>query len=234
MSVSALVLQTQDNCPPGLLGDWAASRGLALDILRVDRWSELPDPSAYDCAIALGSYASLAGPWASWVAREVEWIRQADAAGVPVLGICFGAQALAVALGGAVRKLPSPECAWIELDTADADFVPAGPWLALHEDAITPPPLSYELARSVSGPQVFMAGSHLGVQFHPEVTGALLSRWIADRRDLLAPVGGELLDTEREWGHAAARAALRLFDAFAVHARIQLRPAPEETRIASA
>ncbi len=233
MSVSALVLQTHENCPPGLLSDWAASRGLALDILRVDRWTELPDPSGYDCAIALGSYASLAGPWTDWVAHEVEWIRHADAAGVPVLGICFGAQALAVALGGAVRKLPSPELAWIELDTADPDFVGAGPWLALHEDTIIPPPLSYELARSVSGPQAFMTGSHLGIQFHPEVTSGLLSRWIADRRDLLARVGGELLATERDSGHAAAGAALRLFDAFAVHARIALRVTPERTRIAS-
>lgn len=233
MSISVLVLQTQDNCPPGLLGDWALSRGLALDVLRVDRWSELPDPSEYECAIALGSYTSLAGPWADWVAREVEWIRQADAAGVPVFGICFGAQALAVALGGAVRRLPAPELAWIELDTADPDFVSAGPWLAVHEDMITPPPLSYELARGVSGPQAFTTRSHLGVQFHPEVTGGLLSRWIGDRRDLFARVGGELLATERECRHAAADAAIRLFDAFAMHARIALTAAPANRRVAS-
>ncbi len=230
---SALVLQTHDNCPPGLLGDWAASRGLALDVLRVDRWRELPDPAGYDCGIALGSHASLAGPWTGWVAREVEWIRHADAVGVPMLGICFGAQALAVALGGSVRKRPSPELAWIELDTADPDFVAAGPWLALHEDTIIPPPLSYELARSVSGPQAFMTSAHLGVQFHPEVTGGLLSRWIADRRDLFAGVGDELIASGRDRWQAAAEAALRLFDAFAVHARLALAcPSPVERRIA--
>ena len=132
MSISVLVLQTQDNCPPGLLGDWALSRGLALDVLRVDRWSELPDPSEYECAIALGSYASLAGPWADWVAREVEWIRQADAAGVPVFGICFGAQALAVALGGALMLFS----AWLLFDNrgalsgaSGAAFIRYGPWL---------------------------------------------------------------------------------------------------------
>lgn len=226
MSMSALVLQTQDNCPPGLLGDWAASRGLALDVLRVDRWSELPDPAEYACAIALGSYASLAGAWTDWVAREVEWIRRADAAAVPVLGICFGAQALAVALGGSVRKMTAPELAWIELDTADPDFIAAGPWLALHEDTIDPPPRSYELARSASGPQAFMIGSHLGVQFHPEVMGGLLSRWIADRRDLFAAVGGELVASERKWRAAAADAAVRLFDAFAVNARVELTATP--------
>jgi len=232
-SPSAVVLQTQDSCPPGLLGDWAAARGLALDILRVDRWNELPDPVGYDCAIALGSYASLAGPWPGWVAREVEWIRRADALDVPVLGICFGAQALAVALGGSVSRLDSPEHAWIELDTADPEFVPRGPWLAVHEDTITPPPLSYELARNGSGPQAFAHGSHLGIQFHPEVTPRLLSRWIADHRESLADIGGELLATARERRHSAAAAAVRLFDAFAAHAHVQLTPGTGQTRIAS-
>ena len=223
-SVSGLVLQTQDNCPPGRLGDWAASRGLALDVLRVDRWRELPDPSGYDCAVALGSYASLAGAPPGWVERELDWIRQADAAGVAVLGICFGAQALAVALGGSVTRLASPEHGWIELNTSDPELIPAGPWLALHEDKISPPPLAYELARNGSGSQAFAIGRHIGVQFHPEVTQGLLSRWIADRRGGLARVGGELIATARERGQAAALAALSLFDAFADRAGIELTP----------
>jgi hypothetical protein len=35
---SLLVLQTQDNCPPGLVAEWAVRRGMTLDVLRVDRW----------------------------------------------------------------------------------------------------------------------------------------------------------------------------------------------------
>jgi GMP synthase-like glutamine amidotransferase len=232
-TASALVLQTQDNCPPGLLCDWATSRGLALDVLRVDRWGALPDPEGYDCAFALGSYASLAGPWPGWAAREIEWIGHADAVGVPVLGICFGAQALAVALGGSVRRLGSPEQAWIKLDTADPEFVPAGPWLALHEDAIIPPPLSRELARNESGSQAFTHGAHLGVQFHPEVTPRLLSRWIADRRNQLARVAGGLLDTAREQRRAAAAAAVTLFDAFGAQAQIGIPPTGNQIGIAS-
>lgn len=218
LPVSGLVLQTQDNCPPGLLGDWAASRGLALDVLRVDRWRSLPDPSGYSFAVALGSNASLAGARPDWVGRQVQWIQRADAVGVSVLGICFGAQALAVALGGSVSRLASPEFAWIELDSNHPELVPAGPWLALHEDTITPPPLAYELARNESGPQAFTVGRHFGVQFHPEATKTLLSRWIADRRDRLAQVGGALLAGARDRGEATAAAAWQLFDGFAVHA----------------
>ena len=215
-SVSGLVLQTQDNCPPGLLGDWAASRRLPLDVLRVDRWRELPDPSGYAFAVALGSDVSLAGPHPEWVRREVQWIRRADAAGVPVLGICFGAQALAVALGGSVHRLAAPEFAWIELDSHDPGLVPRGPWLALHEDAITAPPDARELSQNGSGLQAFSVGLHVGVQFHPEATRALLSRWLADRRDRgLARVARALRDGVYERGHVTAAAATALFDAFA-------------------
>ena len=64
MASAALVLQTQDSCPVGLLGDWALSRGIALDIIRVDRWLESPDPGNYDFAVALGSDAALVlGHW---------------------------------------------------------------------------------------------------------------------------------------------------------------------------
>lgn len=220
-SASGLVLQTQDNCPPGLLFAWACSRGLALDVLRVDRWTELPDPSGYECAVALGSYASFAGAQPDWVAREVEWIQRADAADVPVLGICFGAQALAVALGGSVNRLPSPEFAWIELETTQPQRFPEGPWLALHEDTITPPPLADELAWNAAGLQAFRLGSHLGVQFHPEATPTLLSRWIADRRDRLARVGAGLLAAANERRQAAAAAAFELFDGFAADAGVQ-------------
>jgi GMP synthase (glutamine-hydrolysing) len=116
---AALVLQTQDNCPPGLLDDWAASRGVTLDVLRVDRWERLPGPSDYDLAVLLGSRASMAEPSQDWVRRLVDWVAAVDAAGLPIFGICFGAQVLATALGGSVVRLSSPEHAWIELETDD-------------------------------------------------------------------------------------------------------------------
>lgn len=222
MSV-ALVLQTQDNCPPGLLADWAMRRGVELDVVHVDRWPELPDPTEYAFAVALGSHASLTGARPDWVEREIEWIQRADAACVPVLGICFGAQALAVALGGSVRRMARPEFDWIEIDTFDPDRIPAGPWAALHEDSIALPPLAYELARNRAGSQAFTLDRHLGVQFHPEATGSLLSRWISDRRESLPYSAAELLTRAHDHAHAAATAATRLFDAFAAQACAGLR-----------
>ena len=114
--------------------------------MRVDRDEPLPDPRDADFAVALGSGATATGSGPEWVEREIEWLRAADAAALPVLGICFGAQALAAALGGCVHRARTPELGWVTVETADAEHVPAGPWMAWHEDRFTLPPLAYELA----------------------------------------------------------------------------------------
>jgi GMP synthase-like glutamine amidotransferase len=218
----ALVLQAQHDAPPGLLADWAQAREIALDVVHVDRRPRLPAPQDYAFAVALGSDASLAGTTApAWVADEVRWLCDAEAGGVPVLGICFGAQALAVAHGGRVDRLPMPEIGWIQIDSADEEHLPRGPWLAWHEDLISLPPLAYELGHNGVGPQAFCVGRHLGVQFHPEVTPPIVAAWADAGGRQLATTGisrGELEAQTRDLAPAAATAALRLFDGFAARA----------------
>jgi GMP synthase-like glutamine amidotransferase len=208
---TALILQTQDNCSPGLLCDWAQARSISLDVLRVDRWTRLPSPEEYSAGVLLGSDASLTEVSADWVVRELDWIAEADAAGLPLLGICFGAQALAVAFGGTVTRLPAPERAWIELVERDPAVVPAGPWVALHEDAVELPESASTLARNDVGVQAFAVGPHLGVQFHPEATPSDVARWAADKgRNIRA----DLLAGSAERFSLSARSAFALFDAF--------------------
>jgi GMP synthase-like glutamine amidotransferase len=178
--VKGLVLQTQPAATSGQLLPWAASRGLMVDVVRVDLDERLPEPREFDFAVALGSDASLAGPGAGWVAGEVEWLRAADAADVPVIGIGFGAQALAAALGARVYRLPEPETGWVEIETLDPDRVPAGPWPTWHRDGFELPPLAYELARSASGVQAFCHRHHLAVQFHPEAAAVYGARVVFD------------------------------------------------------
>ena len=208
---TALVMQTQDNCSPGLLCDWAQARSISLDVLRVDRWTRLQSPEEYSAGVLLGSDASLTEGPVDWVARELDWISEADAAGLPLLGICFGAQALAVAFGGTVTRLPVPERAWIELAERDRAVVPAGPRVALHEDAIGLPESATELARNDVGTQAFAVGPHLGVQFHPEATPTDVARWAADKG---RHIRTELLIGSAERFPLAAQSAFALFDAF--------------------
>ena len=53
-----IVLQTQADAPPGLLGAWAAKRGIGLDTVRVDEAAAYPDPRDPDFVVALGSGAT--------------------------------------------------------------------------------------------------------------------------------------------------------------------------------
>jgi len=209
--VTGLVLQTQADAPAGLLEPWAARRGLELEAVRVDRGEPLPDPRELSFAVALGSDASVIDHGRRWIRHELEWLRSADAAALPILGICFGAQALAAVLGARVYRLPEPEIGWIEIETLDAERIPAGPWVAWHEDGFELPPLAYELARNAFGVQAFCHCRHLAVQFHPEATLEIATGW--DRENQYGYAGGP--------AQAAAAGAERLFDAFAERAGLR-------------
>jgi GMP synthase-like glutamine amidotransferase len=217
----AVVLQHQDDAPPGLLEAWAGHRGVALDVLRPDR-DPLPDPAGVRaaCAIVLGLGRLGRRPDEPWIAPELDWLRGADAAGLPVLGICFGAQALAAALGGDVRRAAAPEIGWIRLAEHRAP-VPAGPWFAWHEDVLDPPPGADVLARNPVGVQAWATGRHLAVQFHPEVTPQIVEGWASAYGRALADAGVDaaaLRDEGAERGAEAYTSAQALFDGFAERA----------------
>ena len=90
-------------------------------------------------------------------------------AGVPVLGICYGAQELCTLFGGKVLAAGYKEVGWLTIETARPDLIPHGPWLLFHGDRCEPPPHATVLASNETGVQAFAIGRHLGVQFHPEV-----------------------------------------------------------------
>src|SRR6266851_5269212 len=104
--------------------------------------------------------------------------RGADKAGVPVLGICYGAQELCTIFGGRVVAASQKEVGWKLIETVRPDLIPAGPWLEFHGDKCEPPLEAAVLASNDVGIQAFSIGKHLGVQFHPEVDGAMLREWL--------------------------------------------------------
>jgi GMP synthase-like glutamine amidotransferase len=125
-----------------------------------------------------------------------------------------------------VHRLQTPEIGWVRVASADEARVPPGPWMAWHEDGLTPPPLAYELASNAFGTQAFCLRRHLAVQFHPEVTREIVEGWLRIPGARLPEAGlteEELLAaTEAQAGSAAARAA-QLFDGFAARAGIAPR-----------
>jgi GMP synthase-like glutamine amidotransferase len=95
-----------------------------------------------------------------------------------VLGVCFGAQALARALGGAVTRMADPEIGWVRVDSDDPELIEPGPWFQWHFDAFTVPPGAVRLAWNQAAPQAYRVGRSLGVQFHPEITAPGIEKWL--------------------------------------------------------
>jgi GMP synthase-like glutamine amidotransferase len=105
---------------------------------------------------------------------------------VPVLGICFGAQALSAAHGGEVTAAPRHEIGWTTVETLAPDVIEPGPWLEFHGDQCLPPAEARILARNDVCVQAFALRANLAVQFHPEVDGAQLKRWLDGGADATA------------------------------------------------
>jgi GMP synthase (glutamine-hydrolysing) len=211
----ALVLEHEDDTPAALLAEWAAARDVPIEVVRAG--AVIRDPAGRPFLVTLGSEASAYDDAVPWLAAERTALDAALAAGVPVLGICFGAQHLARAMGGTVALARRPEVGWLDVETLDADLVPPGPWLQWHRDAFSLPPGAELLARSPVGPQAFRAGRNLGVQFHPEVTAAVVADWARGDPGAVTRAGTtvEALLADSATHAAGARdRAWALFDAF--------------------
>ena len=213
MSKPGVILQHGLDGPSGLLGDFLASRGIEHVTLPV--WERsVGELAGAPFVVSLGSELSAGGSTPEWVPAEVDALRAAVAADVPVLGLCFGGQALALALGGGLRRLDEPEIGWVDV-TSDDPGVPSGPWAQYHYELLEVPPGGREVARSPAGAAAFRRGPHLGLQFHPEVTPAQMEVWLSTDPGLPPGFDREraLRDGQRCGADAAARAE-RLFGAW--------------------
>jgi GMP synthase-like glutamine amidotransferase len=185
-----LFLYNDPSAPEAMLGDAFTECGYDVHTFEVVTAAQaenpafdvtLPDPLSYDAIVPLGSRWSVndGDRGMTWITSEVAMVRDAHAAGVPMLGVCFGGQLLAHALGGSVTRSPAPEVGWYDVDASQTDLVPGGPWFEWHFDRFTVPEGAVEIARNASASQAFVKGATMGLQFHPEVDEGLLDMWLA-------------------------------------------------------
>lgn len=215
-----LVLEHEPEVPAGLFGTWAAHRGHTLETLSVPGLREWPDPRDCDAVVSLGSDLSVHASPDAWIGREVAFLRDAHRAGVPALGICFGGQALALALGGTVRRAGFAEVQWSAMESSEPQLLPPGPWFRWHEDVFSVPPGAREIARSCAGPLAFVEGPSIGLQFHPEADAAMIHDWIEGARHRMGELSideAALLGEVAALGDGAPARADDLFDRIARH-----------------
>jgi GMP synthase-like glutamine amidotransferase len=183
--VRALVVEHDEYEKPAAVGRELERRGYELVplVVQSDRSvpegnGDFPDPTDFDLIVPLGS------PWsvhdrriASWLDPELDMLRRAMEARVPVVGICFGSQALAAAAGGKVRRAVRPEIGWHRVDSDNSRI--SGSWFQWHQDIFEVPPGAELIGANPVGPQLFRVGNSIGVQFHPEVDYEHLSMWMS-------------------------------------------------------
>ncbi|MBL7498412.1 gamma-glutamyl-gamma-aminobutyrate hydrolase family protein [Frankia sp. CNm7] len=214
----------------GTIGDRIAQHGIRFDLLTAGD-DPFPDPAALDLVVIMGSDKSAYDDTIPWLADELAYLREAVRAGTPVLGVCFGGQLLARALGGTVRPAERPELGLMPVTTIDQAAIPTGPWMEAHWDTFTVPPGARRLAWTPDAEQAFRFGPHLGLQFHPEITPTVFETWTAvwqarghDRE--LAAMGHDLAALRAEIARradACRAASYTLFDSFWAHARTYRR-----------
>jgi GMP synthase-like glutamine amidotransferase len=127
--------------------------------------------------VVLGSPGSVAeGYCLPPATAEIEAVATWLTTGKPYIGICFGAQVLACALGGSVSRMQNTFRGYVELEQPSAVPMLYGKWALWHEDAITAPANAEVLASLPHADMVFRVGNAWGIQPHIEFDAPIVER----------------------------------------------------------
>ncbi|HHC08716.1 MAG TPA: type 1 glutamine amidotransferase [Actinobacteria bacterium] len=220
-----LVVEHEVETPAGRLGDALERRGIPHRIVRA--WAQEPPRGRdADAFVLLGGTMGVGDVERyPFLLGELRLVDEATAAERPVLGICLGAQLVAEALGGRVRRADRPEVTVEPVELTDAgrshdvlSAVEGVPLVRVHEDTFDPPADATVLALGGGFVQAFEAGSALALQPHPEAGAAILESWLGGLEEMLARAGADA-EAVRRRARAAdaemARAADALFGRWA-------------------
>ena len=197
---------------PDLIADLAQERRMQIDLRRPSLGDLLPDPDECGNTIALVLGGPMGAndhlqPGMDWLQRELDWLTCWHQRQKPVLGICLGAQLLAMAAGGSVEQLQvgQPEQPLKEVGFGAIHWVvdptrepllqglnPSETVLHWHGDRIRLPSDATLLGSSLHcKEQVFRIKRHaIGLQCHLETADSSVKRWIAEDRDYVVQALG--------------------------------------------
>lgn len=155
-----------------------ADRGFEFEAIKLSDGQPLPDPSTLDATLVMGSAAGVYDTHYEWMEPLRDFIRSAYATNTPMIGICFGHQIMADALGGDVRK---SEKGWglgrhVYGVTARPGFLGGNlPEFAIacsHQDQVIVPPTDAEVFLASdftpNAGLLYRNGRAMSLQAHPE------------------------------------------------------------------
>lgn len=202
---SILMIVHQESSDPGRIGEQLRARGYHLDIRRPCLGQELPaDMNGHAGCIVFGGPMSANDDHLDFIRKEIDFIPRVIASGRPYLGVCLGAQLMARA--GGARVGPHAD-GWHEIGYYAVKPTPKGRDLfpdplhifQWHGEGFDLPRGAVRLASTGWFPnQAMRIGTNAyGLQFHPEVTGAIQQRWTKFAGHRLVLPGAQARDLQR-------------------------------------
>lgn len=200
-----LIIKTGSTLPHllarrGDFEDWVINgmsvRGESVLVVDVSMGEPLPGPDEVGGAVITGSHAMVTDHH-DWSERTARWLQEAFKVRLPMVGICYGHQLLAYALGGEVGDNPNGrECGTVDLHLNESgcnDRLTGGLGgdvriQACHAQCVLklPPQAGLLGFTDMDGNAAFVAGNTVwGLQFHPEFDGDIVRAYICEERSEL-------------------------------------------------
>jgi GMP synthase (glutamine-hydrolysing) len=199
-----------------------ASAEIDIDVYKLPAGERPPTVASaawrYDGVVVSGSQTSVYED-RDWIHEATAWVRRVHAADVPVLGICWGHQFIAQALGGRVVDMGEYELGYRQISRLGEDPLFDGipeqfVSFETHSDRVAELPRgAVVLARNDNGVQAYRVNSTYGLQFHPEYDRQT-AVWVTEGKDLPDERIQEVLDGITDESVAAAEAAKTVFGNF--------------------
>ncbi len=198
---------------PGYFATFLDGRSVPWQLVRIDEGEAVPTLDDYSGLCFMGGPMSVNDDL-PWLPPVFALIREAVAAGIPVIGHCLGGQLISKALGGHVTRNSVKELGWGEVETTDPvardwlgdlDHFEAFHW---HGETFSVPAGATRILRSRwCDNQAFVIGPHLAMQCHVEMTEAMIRLWNRAWADEKAPPSASVQLPEQMYERIESRIA---------------------------
>jgi GMP synthase (glutamine-hydrolysing) len=221
MQQPILIVLHQEHSTPGRIGNALRDLGYPLDVRRPRFEDPLPSSMAEHAGAIIFGGPMSANDGDEYIRREIDWIGVPLREHKPFLGICLGAQMFARQLGGTVFRHPEghAEIGYYPIRPTSAGLAVVGAWpecvYQWHREGFDLPPGAELLAEGDTFEvQAIRAGAAFALQFHPDVTHAMMHKWTTRGHDRMELPGAKPRHThfaDRAVYDYSARAWLSVF-----------------------